>query len=289
MTKIAVSHFELMRKLPPGDPNWSKFNASFDNLNVIAERLLDMIYKGQSITTHHKDHWRTSANYICGQHLGLDFDCGDKSSSLSALSQDKFIQKYASFLYTTMSHTEEHPRTRVIFLLDGPIMQSKNYTQAASALLWLFGTADRQCKDAVRFFYGSPKCEFEWIDQVLPLDVIKKLIAQYQETGCSERRKAIHKDYMAPPSQQEVSDALQKIPAMDIDYDEWVSVLMALHAEFGDGGYQLAESWGHGYQGEIDKKWRGFKAVGNPTGAITIATVFGLAKKFGWRKVNAAI
>ena len=38
---------------------------------------------------------------------------------------------------------EEKPRARVVFLLDQPIMQAKNYTLAASALLWVFGTADR--------------------------------------------------------------------------------------------------------------------------------------------------
>ena len=287
MTKIAVSNVQVNHKLPPGDPSWGRFNASFDNLELQTEILMDMIYKGQSITTWHKDHWRKSENYICGQHLGLDFDGGDKTSTLEYLAQDKFILKYGGLIYTTMSHTQEHPRARVIFTLDTPIMQSKNYTLAASSLLWLFGTADRQCKDAVRFFYGSKGCEFEYINQVLPLDVVKKLIGEYQETGSKEKHKATQNGYHAPASQQEVADALKMIPVWKIDYDEWVSVLMAIHSEFGEGGYQLAESWGDGKQGEIDQKWKSFKASGNPAGVVTIATLFGIAKRFGWHKTNS--
>jgi hypothetical protein len=71
-----------------------------------------------------------------------------------------------------------------------------------------------------------------------------------------------------------------------VDYDEWVSVLMAIHSQFGDDGYSLAEMWADGKQGEIDQKWKSFHQTGNVSGAVTIATVFGIAKRFGWRSVN---
>lgn len=282
--KIAISRYPVEKKIPPLDPIWPRFNSSFDNHELEAEHILQAVYDGKSITTQHKDHWRVTANYLCGQHLGLDFDAGDKTSSIDYLANDKFISRYGSFLYTTMSHTDEHPRARVIFLLDTPIMQAKNYTLAAAALLWLFGTADRQCKDAVRFFYGAKGCRFEYINSVLPLEVIKKLIGQYQETGIREKRKATSPDYHAPASQQEVAEALKCIPPWQIDYDEWVSILMGIHSQFGDGGYALAEQWADGKEGEVEHKWKSFKSDGNPAGAVTIATVFGIAKKFGWRK-----
>ena len=283
--KIAVSKFALEKKIPEGSDFWSTFNASFTNQNIGTDMLMQSVYDGHPITTWHANHWRTGANYICGQYLGIDFDTEDKQSSLPILIQDKFILKYGAFLYTTVSHTEDKPRSRAIFVLDAPIMQAKNYTMGAAALLWVFGTAaDRKCKDAVRFFYGSKGCQFEYINQVLPLDVVKKLIAQYQETGCSEKHKAVHKDYHAPTNQQDVADALKVIPPWQIDYDEWVTVLMAIHSEFGDAGFSLAESWGAGKQGEVERKWQSFKQCGNTAGAITIATLLGMAKKFGWKK-----
>jgi hypothetical protein len=59
---------------------------------------------------------------------------------------------------------------------------------------------------------------------------------------------------------------------------------MAIHAAFGEDGYSLAQNWGDGKGNEIELKWRSFKPGGNTAGAVTIATVFGIAKKFGWRK-----
>jgi hypothetical protein len=282
--KVAVSNCKLSAKLLPGDPRWQDFNASFKNMELEPQDLLDVIYNGRAITTHHKNQWRATQNYLCGQHIGLDFDSGDENSRLGHLIGDKFISRYASLIHTTISHTPEHPRARVIFLLDSPICQAKNYALAASALLWLFGTADRQCKDAVRFFYGSPGCEFEYIKQVLPLEIIKKLIASYIETGAGEKHRAARPDYLPPASQQEVAGALKAIDPWKVEYDEWVSILMAIHSQFGEGGYTLAENWADGKQGEVSQKWKSFKQDGNATGAVTIASVFGIAKRFGWKK-----
>jgi hypothetical protein len=283
--KIAISKYELDQKIPFGDPFWTKFNASFDNVETETTDVIDAVYNGRAITTHHKDHWRTGANYLAGQHLGLDFDAGDKSSDMYTLVNDKFISRYASFLYTTISHTQESPRCRVIFVLDTPILQAKNYTMAASAMLWMFGAADRQCKDAVRFFYGAKDCSFQFLDNILPIEMVKRLIQNYQDTGMKEKRQA-SKDYAAPASQQEVADALALIPPWQIDYDEWVSVLMGVHSQFGDAGYSLAESWADGKPKEVEGKWKSFNNNGNTSGAITIATVFGIAKRFGWKGHN---
>ncbi len=142
--RIAVSRFALDRKIPPGDPFWNTFNGSFTNHELTAIDLANRIYAGYPFTTWHKDNWRKTANYQCGQHFGLDFDTEDKRSTLATLAKDSFVAKYASMIYTTPSHTIEKPRARVVFLLDTPIMQAPNYSLAAQALLWLFGTSERR-------------------------------------------------------------------------------------------------------------------------------------------------
>jgi len=282
--KLAVSRYVLTQKIPGGHELWPKFNASFDNMELGVSRIAEAVYDGHAITTQHKNKWRNSENYLCGQYLGLDFDHEDESSTIDHLLKDEFIGRYASFLYTTISHKPEAPRARAIFLLDTPIMQAKNYVLAASSLLWLFGTADRACRDACRFFYGAPGCRLEMLNNVLPLTVVQRLIGQYLDTGRNERTKQAGSVYHAPTSQQEVETALRLIPPWQIDYQEWVEVLMAIHSAFGEGGYGLAESWGDGKGNEIEKKWASFKATGNTTGAITVATIFAIAKRFGWKK-----
>lgn len=286
--KIAFSTMAPTAKIPPGDPIWQQFNGSFRNQELDQVGILDLIYHGHPFTTWHKDNWRHSKNYLCGQHIGLDHDSEDERSTLPHLLKDPFIKKYAALVYTTPSHTPEAPRARVVFLLDTPIMQAKNYASAASALLWLFGSADRQCKDAARFFYGSHNCDMEWLGQTLPLEKLKTIMQQYQASGQLAKRIATAKDYKPTADQQEVADALKSIPPWGIEYDEWLKILMGIHQAFGDAGLGLAESWAQGLDGEVTRKWRSFKQNGNPEGIVTLNTVFRMARDRGWKGMLAA-
>lgn len=283
--KIAISRYALDRKIPPGDPFWSKFNGSFENLSVTPYDLARRIYDGHPLTTWHRNNWRATANYETGQHLGLDFDTEDERSTLSVLTADKFISKYGALLYTTPSHTTDKPKARALFLLDTPIYQARNYALAAAALLWYYSTADRQCKDPCRFFYGSKGCEIECLDHVLPIETVKHMIQRYQETGERERHKHMTA-WTGQTDQVEVAAALRKIPPWSIDYDEWVAVLMALHREYGDAGLPLAEAWADGAEGEVSRKWKSFHDKGNLTGVVGLGSVFLLAQRFGWKKVT---
>lgn len=282
--KLAFSRMAPTNKLQQGDPLWSEFNASFVNRELDVIDIANEIYTGHPFTTWHKNNWRNAANYLLGQHIGIDFDTEDERSALPYLAKDKFIQKYAALIYTTLSHTPEAPRARVLFLLDAPINQAKNYTAAVSSLLWLFGTADRQCKDSCRFFYGSHNCEVEWIDSVLPLEKIKRIIGQYQATGAiAKDANTKHRNYTPTADQAEVKAALDAIKPWSIDYDEWLKILMAIHHGFGDAGLSLAESWADGLDGEVKRKWRSFNTNGNGTGTVTLNTVFKMACDRGWR------
>lgn len=187
--KIAVSSMQLDGKLPPGDERWRDFNASFRNLEVLKSDAAAMIADGHAFTVWHRNQWRNAANYELGQHLALDFDAGNDGSSIPVLMRDKFVQHYATYVYSTPSHTAEAPKSRVLFCLDTPIMQAKNYVLASRALLWLFGTADAKCKDAARFFYGSINCEAVFVNRVLPLAKVREIIGQYIATGQEERRR----------------------------------------------------------------------------------------------------
>jgi hypothetical protein len=281
--KMAFSTMALEGKIPPGDPMWGKFNASFQNTEMDITEIANEIYTAHPFTTWHSNNWRNSANYQLGQHIGIDFDTEDERSSLPYLAKDKFIQKYAAFIYTTPSHTPERPRARALFLLDTPIHQAKNYALAASAMLFIFGTADRQCKDSCRFFYGSRDCDFEWFDNVLPVEKVKSIIASYQASGNVTKQIHERKEIKATPEQKEVAQALEKIPPWGIDYDEWVKVLMALHQAFGDDGLSLARQWADGAPGEVDRKWKSFKHDGNGVGAVTLSTVYKMAFDRGFK------
>lgn len=274
----------LTQKIPPGSPYWHDFNGSFVNREVKHAEFANYVYFGHTFTTWHKDKWRNAKNYVAGQHLGIDMDTGDKRSAVDTLLNDPFIAKYAGLVYTTPSHTDEEPRARVVFLLDAPIQQAANYALSASALLWLFGSADRQCKDAARFFYGGKSDgRVEWLPNVLPLAIVKDMIARYKATGQQEKRTISH--YTGQTAdEQKVQAALKCIPPLGIEYDEWVSILMAIHAEFpGPNGQAIAEAWAQGYPGEVAHKWKSFNGGGNTAGRVGIGTLFAMAKQHGYR------
>ena len=242
----------LNNKIPHGDPYWQKFNGSFVNSELPQLEIASALYDGRAITTCCDPQWRKTENYQKGQHIGLDFDTEDKRSTIPALMKDTFISRYASIIYTTPSHTPDKPRARVIFLLDVPIFQPRNYTLTAASLLWIFGAADRQCKDPVRFFYGGKPgaTEMEWLNNELPLTLVKDLIQRYQKTGATTRREAQRKYKPGTADEQKIADALKHLDPWQLDYDEWLSVLMAIHSELGTGGFSLAESWADGKPGE---------------------------------------
>lgn len=272
-------------KLSYGDPAWHDFNGSFVNKELPQLQIAAALYDGHPITTWHKNNWRHSKNYICGQHIGIDFDTEDQRSTIPTLLKEHFIKHYSSLLYTTLSHTPAAPRARVIFLLDAPIMQPQNYALATVALLWLFGAADRQCKDPARYFYGGRPgaCEMEWPANELPLEVLKDIIKKYQETGLRARRKVNEKYVGQTPDEGRVIDALKAIDPWTIEYDQWVALLMAIHSAYpNDTGLSIAESWAQGAQGEIPLKWKSFKTTGNVLGTVTIGTLFAIARDHGW-------
>jgi hypothetical protein len=152
--KIAVNRKFTGKPKSGGNAFYKKYNGQFCNEELTPYELMFALHSGYGITPQHND-YRHSKNFICGQHLGLDFDTGDHYSSIDYLRTVPFIAQYASIIYTTPSHTESEPRARVIFLLDAPVYNAGDYGKLAAGLLWHFEQADKSCKDAARFYFGA--------------------------------------------------------------------------------------------------------------------------------------
>lgn len=270
---------EIDGKIPPGDPLWREFNGSFENYEATVSAIAYMIDAGRAFTTWHANNWRTSDNYICGQHLGLDFDTEDERSSIGYLLNDQFIARYAALVYATPNSTPDAPRSRALFLLDQPIVQAVNYARAASAMIWSFGGhADRQCKDAARFFYGSLGSMPAPVGNILPLSVLRELITQHEAFSAMQAQPK-RTTYAARTN--DAKDAQALLQRLDIrradDYGDWVTVGMALYG-LGSEGLSLWEAWSSRstkhVAGECERKWKSFDANG-----VTMATLGMWAKE----------
>ena len=89
-----------------------------------------------------RNNYRTTANFVSAQHIGLDDDRGTHESSVDALAEDPFIADYAAFIYESPSSTPEHPKSRIVFLLDQPFTDAAEYRTAQEALWFLFQVTD---------------------------------------------------------------------------------------------------------------------------------------------------
>lgn len=104
-------------------------------------------------------------NWQSQQLIALDFDNKDaagaplveadciKSNDVAARLLAHGIRPMCA--YRTYSATREHPRFRVVIMLDEPCEDPDVMELAIDRLLYLFPEADQQCKDLARLFFGA--------------------------------------------------------------------------------------------------------------------------------------
>lgn len=88
-------------------------------------------------------------------------------------------------------------------------------------------------------------------------------------------------DSVLPGDQEEAASALIHVPSDD--HDTWIKIALALKHSFGREGFGIWDKWSsksHKYPGTdaVRETWDGLE----PTGAITLGTVFHLAQQGGW-------
>ncbi len=99
--------------------------------------------------------YRQAGHFLSAQTLELDFDQGNEASGIPYLLGEVFIAQHAAFLYSTLSSTPEAPKSRVVFILDKPIIDAVLYGAMRRALLTEFPSSNQSIKDPARFLYGS--------------------------------------------------------------------------------------------------------------------------------------
>ncbi|MBI4299113.1 MAG: AAA family ATPase [Chloroflexi bacterium] len=181
--KLSVSINRLYpgQKLVPGDKRWDRFNGDFNTEEHTPESLFEEVAKNGNAFCCALKGYRKTENFVSAQTLGLDFDKG--AVSLEALLGDSFIVTYASFIYSTLSHTPEHPRWRVVFVLTEAIANAETYRKAQTAFLAKYGTTDQSIKDPARLLFGSNPTNGVWhyLGNLLPMAEVLELVSEYED------------------------------------------------------------------------------------------------------------
>lgn len=95
---------------------------------------------------------RKKVNLNYQEVIALDFD---DNTTIEEIENNEFIKDNASFIYTTFSHTEGHHKFRVVFFLENKLTNNEQVLEVYNKLFEMFPTADVNCKDSSRLFFGG--------------------------------------------------------------------------------------------------------------------------------------
>jgi hypothetical protein len=165
--------------------DWAKYHKTFTRTELSPREMAIHVWRGFAFTPVFTEA-RREEFFQAAWHIALDFDSGDESSSLPFLVErpGTFAWMFASFGYSTPSSTDEHPRSRVVFILDEPITTPDAYRAAYAAVAWRMGdegsATDPACKDPLRLYYGSPGCKVSPNWSALPGAALGYLVAEHR-------------------------------------------------------------------------------------------------------------
>jgi hypothetical protein len=174
---------KMPKNLSPNESQlwWREFNGNFLNVDITNNDFAKAVRFGFAYTSQHA-RYRKKENFAQSQFVAIDYDTEDERSSFDTLLSDELIDKYASFLHTTPSHTNERPRCRVVFELDRPITNVYKYELLVRSFLYHYGDSDASCKDGNRLYFGAVDCDVHYVNKVMPLDVARDvLVVPYSE------------------------------------------------------------------------------------------------------------
>lgn len=144
---------------------------------VDLDAFINHVSGGHAFAPQYKDEHRKGGNFVAAGFVAADFDEG---VTLSDARNNAFINSYAAFIYTTASHTDEHHRFRVVFLVETTFDHAQDWADANLALAFKLGS-DLSTSDKARCFFGNRAATFWKLGNVLPSEKVDDLIQSGRE------------------------------------------------------------------------------------------------------------
>lgn len=120
---------------------------------IAPKELAESLANGQTMVLGvMKNEVRKKVNLNYQEVIALDFD---DNTTIEEIENNEFIKDNASFIYTTFSHTEGHHKFRVVFFLENKLTNNEQVLEVYNKLFNMFPTADVNCKDSSRLFFGG--------------------------------------------------------------------------------------------------------------------------------------
>lgn len=204
------------------------------NLETTGADLFEVLcVEGWAVAPQLKTDWRVLHQFSKTNLIMVDVDYG---LSLDEALSHPFYKEYGYGYYLTSTHTDQAHRFRLIFITDEIITKPKTISNLRNALNDIFG-GDKQCKDAVRLFYGNNKrlsfgryAPFGFNGNLLDNNagaVLLELADKLQERIAtqSSAQSTIRTTYNCQPSSFKATYILDKLKKVDLsEYEIWFKV-----------------------------------------------------------------
>lgn len=146
------------------------FVAVEDTLEELAKSISD----GWAFSYQFIDNTRKKDNFLATDILAIDVDNG---YSISEILKNPIVSAYCSLLYTTVNHTPDHHRFRLIFILPRTITDPEELRAATRSLAKRLN-GDLSATDPARMFYGNTEATFHFFDKEISNEFLDELIQE---------------------------------------------------------------------------------------------------------------
>lgn len=167
---VAVSGLSFDHK--PTSWEYMMRHKSFENKLLTPGDLLLSISCGFSYGAWTLAGEGNAISFLKSSVISLDLEGGPEAAQRIATDND-FYRRYGLACYTTLSHTEDNPRCRLVFVLESPITNEREYKDTAQAIssMWPSSVVDKGTVDPVRRFLGNPNTNMIVNGEMLDTDI----------------------------------------------------------------------------------------------------------------------
>lgn len=153
------------------------FSHGFHPMEITIDELaLAVSDDGFAFSYEYRGEQRTSNQFQATDVLAVDIDGGIR---ISEMLEKPLVKTYCSMLYVTASHTLEHHRFRLVFVLPRTITKASEVVAASRSLARRLG-GDLAATDAARIFFGSRGSDPLIFDAALSEQMLDELIQDGQ-------------------------------------------------------------------------------------------------------------
>ncbi|MES0171899.1 plasmid replication protein, CyRepA1 family [Mesorhizobium sp. M0006] len=171
LLKVAISTKLVDKILPKSRSAYA--TDGWENVELSTAELIAQISDGFAYCSHFGGS-RSTANFKAADIVSVDIDQG--LGIEDALGRP-IVRDHAAFLYTTPSHTAEHERFRIVFVLPHTIEEADEIRAVSRSLALRLG-GDIAATDACRISFGNSKAKIYHVGKMLSTALVRELIDQ---------------------------------------------------------------------------------------------------------------